>query len=172
MSVGVFSPDAFDIIISKPSLGFSHVLTGYANGTGVSLTPYADRQSPYLGVKGDFSLVRHPSKAYNLVAHLAQTSRSNDILLQLQNKLREGYDPTFEVTVIDRSSGTTTIFDKDAVMTTEAEWSVADDIGTRDWTIVLPHPQGTVGGNGTFSVADEASYNILGGTVPDTFKTK
>ena len=172
MSVGVYSPEHFDIIISKPSLGLSHVITGYATGTGVTLTPFSDRQSPYFGVKGEFSVNRHAVRAYTLVVHLAQTSRSNDIFYQLQLKLREDYDPTFEVTLVDRASGTTKMFDKDAIMTTEPDWTIADDIGTRDWTIILPHPEGSIGGNGSFSTSDANSFEQIGGTVPDSFRTK
>lgn len=173
MSVGVYSPELFDVIISKPSLGLSHVVTGYAQGSGVTLAPLSDRQSAYFSVKGEFSVNRHAVKAYTLTVHLAQTSRSNDIFLGLHNKLREYLvDPTFEVTLVDRVSGTTRMFEPNAILTTEAEWSIADEIGTRDWAIILPKPSGTVGGSGSFSVADATAFEQVGGTVPEGFRTK
>lgn len=172
MSVGVYSPEDFDIIIDEPNLNLNHVITGYAEGTGVTLTPYTNRQTEYFGVKGDPSVSRSAIKAYTLTVHLAQTSRTNDIFFLLQKRKREGYDPTFNITILDRASGITQIVDTNAFMTTEGEWTIASEIGTRDWTAILPTPEGSIGGNGRFSFADERSYTNMGGTVPEEFRPR
>lgn len=170
--VGVFSPEEFDIIISKESLGLNHVVNGFADGTMVAIRPTSERQSTYIGGKGDHSVVRRADKGYSVEITLSQTSHSNDVIFALQAALRGSIDPTFEITILDRS-GTTKWHDTSAYMTVEADWEIAaDSINGRQWTVVMPYPQGSTGGNGVFSLDDQTSLSNMGVTVPDRLRRK
>lgn len=169
MALGVYSPKAFDVTITETTNNINHVVAGFAEGTLITLSPISDRNSFYQGGKGEGSVVVSASEAYNLVIHLAQTSRSNDILFKLLHKKDYTYDPTFEIQIKDRSSGTTQFYDGNAFVSTEAEFAPGTEVATRDWTIILPKPEGSIGGNGKFGLADANAFRGLGGDIPQEF---
>lgn len=169
--VGVFSPNALNIIISKPSYNFSHRIVGYTEGTGMSLAPATDRAQVSYGMKGDTTIVLSPVTAKTLTINLQSTSHSNDILsklVEITNDVEE-YDPFFSITFSD-ASGMTLMTDNKVVCLTEGEYSFADSVEGRTWTFVLPDPNGQIGGNGKFSPQEAADYETLGGTIPEKWQ--
>lgn len=162
--VGVFSPTELNVIVSKPSRGISHRLTGFTEGTGLTLTPAADRGSAVFGMKGDTGHVISAVKAYTVDFNLMTTSHSNDIMFRLMRLGTEELDPHFTVTITD-ASGQTVMTDTNAMVLTEGDYAFADTIETRSWTVSLPTPDGRVGGNGRFDAQTQSDYEGLGGTV-------
>lgn len=163
----VFSPTSLNLIVSKPDYGLNgYIVTGFAEGTGMTLSPAADRGTASYGMKGDTGIVVSAVKAYTLELSLQSTSHSNDILYRLFKIGQEEIDPLFELSIQD-GSGQTYLIDNDAAILTEGDYSFADTIETRSWSIVLPNPEGKVGGNGRFDAVTQAAYEGLGGTVDD-----
>lgn len=170
--VGVFSPTALQMIIAKPSKGLSkHVVTGFAEGTGLTLSPAADRTTANYGMKGDTSLVVSAVKAYTLEINLQTTSHSNDILFKLLRIGTDEIDPTFTITLLD-GSGQTYLVDTQAAILTEGDYNFSDTIEARTWSFVLPNPDGIVGGNGRFSAENQAEYEGLGGTIDSRWQAE
>lgn len=163
--VGVFSPTALQMIISKPSRGLErHVVTGFAEGTGLTLSPATERTQANYGMKGDTSLVVSAVKAYTLEVNLQTTSHSNDILFKLLRIGTDQLDPLFTITLLD-GSGQTYMVDNNAAILTEGDYSFSDTIEARTWSFVLPNPDGIIGGNGSFDAQTQADYEGLGGTI-------
>lgn len=162
--VGVFSPSELTLIVSKPSKGISHSITGFTEGSSLTLSPSGDRGSAVYGMKGDSGFVVSAVKAYTCELSLMTTSHSNDILAELLRLGTEEIDPLFTVTILD-GSGQTAIVDNNAAILTEGDYAFSDTIEARSWSINLPTPEGRIGGNGRFSAATQADYEGLGGTV-------
>lgn len=167
MSCGVYSPEFVDVIIEKESAGMNHIVTGYAEGTGITVEPNADRATPSVGMKGDVSINISADNSYMLTLTLQQTSHTNDVLDRLIRQVRQDpLSPFFTLTLRD-ASGMTEITTRCGVITQEGTLTYSDTIETREWMIFLPNPSGRIGGNGNFTVDAQTAFEALGGTVPD-----
>lgn len=162
--VGVFSPSELNIIIEKPSLGITHRITGFTEGSSLTVSPATDRGSAVYGMKGDSGYVISAVKAYTCEMSLMTTSHSNDILFRLLRLGTDDLDPLFTVTIQD-GSGQTVLVDTNAGILTEGDYAFSDTIESRSWSINLPTPDGRIGGNGRFDAQTQSDYEGLGGTV-------
>lgn len=170
MSLATYSPEFTDLILSNGSMNF--IVTGYAEGTFLTLEPHAERFAPTYGAKGEPYRVRNAIKAFNLTLALSQTSHANDVLsLLLQNDI-ETLDGTFTCTLKD-SSGTTIFTDEFAYIGEEPSqaFSGGGSLENREWTIHLPSPSGLIGGNGNFSSDTQRVVENLGGTVDSQWQS-
>ncbi len=164
MSVQTFSPEFVDIIISTGDI--NHIVTGFQDGSMVTIEPATERFTPTVGAKGEEYRAHQPSRAVSATIGLSQTSHSNDILFQLLENDRDTLDGTFTMTVKD-SSGTTIYTDEFAYIQEEPSqaFSGGGTIEAREWTIRLPKPSYNIGGNGRFSVDNRNNLESIGGTV-------
>ncbi|MBG23780.1 MAG: DUF3277 domain-containing protein [Idiomarinaceae bacterium] len=162
--VGTFSPDALDVIISNDEM--THVLTGFVEGTFVSIEPFAERVTPSYGARGEAYRVMNPVSAFNMTVSLSQTSHSNDILHRLLQLDRQTFDGTFNILVKD-SSGTTLLSERCAYIGTEptVSFSGGGTLEGREWAIHLPKPQYVIGGNSRFTPDEASNYEALGGNI-------
>lgn len=163
--VGTYSPEFTDLIVSTGDA--THIVTGFAEGTFITIEPFASRFEPYYGAKGDASRAHNPVKAFNMTVTLAQTSHSNDVFSQILKNDRETLNGTFELTFKD-SSGTTILTEECSYITEEPSqaFSGGGTIESREWSITLPGPTDyTIGGNGTFDSATQSDYEGFGGEV-------
>lgn len=162
--VGTYSPDAVDVIISNDEM--NHIVTGFAEGTFISIEPHADRFTSYYGAKGDPSRVHDPVYAFNIALTLAQTSHSNDVFTHLLRRDRQTLRGTFNLTLKD-SSGTTLYNERCAYIGVEPtqSFSGGGTMESREWTIHLPNPDYVIGGNDVFSPEVQESVESLGAQV-------
>lgn len=160
-----FSPEFLDVAITTPQ--GSGVVTGYAEGTFITMSPFAERFVPVYGAQGEPYRVRNAIKAFDVTLTLAQTSHWNDIFTQLLQNDIDTLDGTFNMTVKD-SSGTTVFNDEFAYIGQEPEqaFSGGGTLESREWTIHMPSPQGyMIGGNSRFEADVQSLFEKLGGTV-------
>lgn len=162
---GTLSPKFVDVIISKEAFGLNYVIDGYAEGTGITVEPMNDRATPYVGMKGDHSIILSADESYMVTINLTQTSHTNDVLDRLLKLRRQ--DPlntTFSIMLRD-ASGTTELSDSCSYISVEGTLNYSDTIETREWQFILPKPYGQLGGNGRFTVDAQSAFEALGGTV-------
>lgn len=162
--VGTYSPEFLDVIISNDSL--NHVLTGFAEGTFVSIEPFEDRITPVYGAKGEAYRAMSGVRAFNITVTLSQTSHSNDVLTYLLQNDLESLDGTFTLTVKD-SSGTTLLVDRCSYIGQEPTqaFSGGGTIESREWVIHAVRPSYVVGGNSRFTPEEVSAVEALGQTV-------
>lgn len=160
-----YSPEFTDLIVSNDNLDFA--LTGFAEGTFISVEPVEDRMTPVYGAKGEAYRAVSAVRAFNLTVTLSQTSHSNDVLTLLLRNDRETLEGTFNLTLKD-NSGTTIFTERCAYIGQEPTQTFAGGgtIESREWTFHLPNPEGyMIGGNSRFSDEERAAVEALGGTV-------
>jgi len=164
MSLQTYSPEFSDLIISNEQI--NHIVTNYAEGTFIGIEPHSERFAPVYGAKGEAYRAHNPVKAFDLSVTLSQTSHSNDVLSALLNLDRETLEGTFTLTFKD-SSGTTIFTENSAYIGSEPSQSFAGGGGieSREWTIHLPNPSYTLGGNGRFTAGVQSDVEALGGQV-------
>lgn len=163
--VKTYSPEFTEVIISNDAIDYT--VTGFAEGTFISVEPRGDRIVPTYGAKGEAYRAVNPVNAFDMTLTLSQTSHANDVLTLLLRNDRETLDGTFTLSLID-SSGTTVFTENCAYIGMEPTQVFAGggSIETREWTIHMPNPKDyTIGGNGRFSEEGSAAVSALGGTV-------
>lgn len=171
MAVSTYSPEFTDLIISNGDI--NHVVTGFAEGTFITLSPFTERFVPVYGAKGETYRAHNPVRAFDLTVTLSQTSHSNDVLSALLKNDRRTLDGTFTITLKD-SSGTTIFTDEFAYIGQEPEqaFSGGGTIESREWTLHLPDPVDyNIGGNGRFSTETQRNVEQLGGTVDSQWQS-
>lgn len=162
--VKTYSPEFTDLVISTGAI--NHIVTNYAEGTFISISPVSERFVPVYGAKGEAYRAHNPVRAFDITLTLSQTSHSNDVLSMLLELDRQSLDGTFTLTFKD-SSGTTIFVERSAYIGQEPEQAFAGggSIESREWTIHLPSPDYNIGGNGRFAADVQSNIEALGGTV-------
>lgn len=171
--IGNYSPDDYTIVLSVPGKNFTHKITGFAEGSFLSMERLVPTSVPYQGV-GEKAVGRVKRKITSISAtiSLSQLSSSNDVLQALQ--AADAQDSTsnewvFTCTMSDLS-GTHKIFTDTAIIQAPATKNFSDAIETRDWTIHMFDSTEEGGGNMLLSAQEVASIEAAGGTVEDRWK--
>ena len=73
-AVKTYSPDRVKLVVGV------HSVTGYADGTFVSIEPLGDGITSQAGADGEVARVMSADKRVKITLTLQQTSRSNDVL--------------------------------------------------------------------------------------------
>ncbi len=159
-----YSPEFTNVVISNEAI--NHIITGYGEGTFISIEPVSERFVPVYGAKGEAYRAHNAVRAFDLTLTLSQTSHSNDVLSHLLELDRETLNGSFTLTFKD-SSGTTIFTENSAYIGQEPSQSFSGggSIETREWAIHLPSPSYRIGGNGDFSLNEQSNIEGLGGTV-------
>lgn len=163
--IGNYLPDDFTIVLSKGD--FVHKITGFADGTFVSMDRLVPTSEPYQGV-GDnaFGRVKRRVTAMNVTITLHQYSPSNSVLQQLQtaDSNTPGNEWVFNCTMKDLS-GQTVASSNNAIIAAPANASFSSTTETRDWNIYMFGSDLFIGGNTPLAPSDVAAVNALGGEV-------
>lgn len=163
--IGNYAPDSFTIILSKGS--FVHKVTGFADGSFVSMDRITPTSVPYQGV-GDnsFARVKRNVTAMNVTVTLHQYSPSNTVLQQLQlaDASVPGNDWVFNCVMKDLS-GQTVASSSNAIIEAPANATFSNATETRQWKIYMFGSDLFIGGNMLMDAADVAAMDALGGTV-------
>lgn len=163
--IGNYSPDDFTIILSKGD--FVHRISGFADGTFISMDRIIPTSTPYQGV-GSNPYVRTKRKrtAMDVAITLHQASPSNLVLQYLQNAdaATSGNEWVFNCTMRD-ISGQTVLSTNTAIIQAPANASFSSQVETREWHIYMFGSDTIIGGNMLLDSADVAAVNAVGGTV-------
>lgn len=169
--IGNYSPDDFSIILSKGD--FVHKVTGFADGTFISMERLVPTSEPYQGV-GDNSMARTKRRvtSMNVSISLHQASPSNYVLQKLQDA--DAQDPlsnewVFNCTIKDLS-GQTIMSTSNAIIMAPATADFSTTIETRDWGIFMFGSNLQLGGNMPLSEQEVASVEALGYEVDERWK--
>src|SRR5690554_1830224 len=169
--IGNYSPDDFSIILSKGD--FVHKITGFADGTFISMERIIPTSEPYQGV-GDNAFARTKRKitSMNVTISLHQASPSNLVLQKLQDA--DAADPqsnewVFNCTIKDLS-GQTVMSTANAIIMAPATAAFSTSIETRDWGIFMFGTDLQIGGNMPLSEQEVSAVEALGYSVDERWK--
>lgn len=168
--IGSYSPDDFMIVLSKGD--FVHTISGFADGTFVSMDRLQPSSIPYQGVgRAGFGRVRRRITGMNVTITLHQYSPSNTVLQQLQLADANSTDNSwvFNCTIKD-PSGMTVASSNTAIIAAPPTAAFASDTSTRDWQIYLFGSDLFIGGNIPLDDAEVAAVEAAGGEVADRWK--
>lgn len=163
--IGNYAPDDFTIVLSKGD--FVHRITGFAEGTFVSMDRIVPTSEPYQGV-GDnaFARVKRRVTAMNVTITLHQYSPSNTVLQALQTADAEvpGNEWVFNCTMKDMS-GQTIVSSSNAIIAAPANASFSSSTETRDWNIYMFGSNLVIGGNMPLADSEVQAVEAVGGEV-------
>lgn len=163
--IGNYLPDDFTIVLSKGD--FVHKITGFADGSFISMDRLVPTSEPYQGV-GDnaFGRVKRRVTAMNVTITLHQYSPSNTVLQQLQiaDSNTPGNEWVFNCTMRDLS-GQTVVSTNSAIIAAPANATFSSTTETRDWTIYMFGSDLFIGGNTPLSASEVSAVQSLGGDV-------
>lgn len=163
--IGNFAPDDFIIILSKGD--FVHRVTGFADGSFVTMERLVPTSEPYQGA-GDngFGRVKRRITGMTTTITLHQYSPSNTVLQQLQ--LADANDPgntwVFNCMIKD-PSGQTVASTSSAIIAAPPTAAFSTTTETRDWQIYMFGSDLFIGGNMLLSDAEVQAVEVAGGTV-------
>lgn len=165
-----YLPDDFTIILSKGD--FVHRITGFADGSFVTMNRIVPTSTPYQGV-GDnaFGRVKRRVTAMDVTITLHQGSPSNTVLQQLQiaDSNTPGNEWVFNCTMKDMS-GQTVASSNTAIIAAPAQADFSSEFGTRDWNIYMFGSDLFIGGNTPLAPSEVTAVEAAGGTVEDKWR--
>lgn len=165
-----YLPDDFTIILSKGD--FVHRITGFADGSFVTMNRIVPTSTPYQGV-GDnaFGRVKRRVTAMDVTITLHQGSPSNTVLQQLQiaDANTPGNKWVFNCTMKDMS-GQTVASSNTAIIAAPAQADFSSEFGTREWSIYMFGSDLFIGGNTPLAPSEVAAVEAAGGTVEDKWR--
>ena len=161
---GTYSPKKVSFVVSNEDI--NHILTGYAEDTGIEVEPNGGRADLYVDMQGTPSRVMNANRSRNVTITLSQTSVSNDILWLLAERDEEyGDDRGLFVGTLKDASGRSLYSDQNCFIVSDPSESFGSSMGTLEWVIAMPDPSAHIGGNARFSAEDQATAETLGGDI-------
>lgn len=121
-------------------------ISGYADGTFITVERSADSFSEIVGASGETSRAKSRNRLGTVTLTLAQTSPSNDYLsalVAMDEQASTGVRPF----IAKDSLGTSLFKSTTAYIKKPASAGYGKEIETREWTIVCPDLDTMVGGN-------------------------
>lgn len=169
--IGNYAPDLFTIVLSKGD--FVHTVSGFADGTFVSMNRLVPTSVPYQGVglSNSFGRVKRSVTGMTVDITLHQYSPSNTVLQQLQIADANVSDNTwvFAVTIKDLS-GQTVASSNSAIIAAPPAVEFGSDTSTRAWQIHFFGSDLFIGGNSPLDAAEVAAVEAAGGTVDQRWR--
>lgn len=164
--IGNYAPDDFTIVISKGD--FVHTVSGFADGTFVSMNRLVPSSTPYQGIgkSNSFGRVKRSVTGMTVDITLHQYSPSNTVLQQLQIADANTTDNTwvFAVTIKDMS-GQTVASSNSAIIAAPPAVEFSSETSTRAWQIHFFGSDLFIGGNMPLAPAEVAAVEAAGGSV-------
>ncbi len=123
-----------------------YIISGYADGTFVSVERNEDAYTESVGADGEVVRVRSHNRLAQLVVTLQQTSESNSVLstiAQLDERANAGVVPV----LLKEIDGDTVIASGKAWIKKFANVEYGKEVTNREWTLVLSEGEMFVGGN-------------------------
>lgn len=126
MTVNTYDPMDVNVIAEGT------ILTGFADGTFVSIEAEEESYTAHVGAKGEVTRARNANKMGKITITLSQDSPSNAYL----SRLEKGKD-TFDFSVVDQNFGTTS-GGNDCWIEKRANAEYGKEVSEREWIIVVP----------------------------------
>ena len=145
--LGTYSPENIVIVLSNSKM--SHTISGYADGTFMSITRQAPHAALYTGADLSNARVVRGNKGATVTLTLHQAGESNDVLsalLAADELSRDGSD-CFSITIKD-TIGRSMYYSPVAFLGNNPDASFGVDIETRDWQIHCVSLTQNTAGNG------------------------
>jgi hypothetical protein len=162
--LATFAPNDVAIIITQPSTGIAHQISGFSEDSIVNIEWTSPRYSLYTGADNTGTRVFNASNSAALTVALQQTSASNDVLSQLFNNDGRNSDGLFSILIKD-ASGRSIYFSDDAYIGVRPNASFSNSMTVRDWVIQAFNLDGYAGGNSILTPEDANTIETLGGTI-------
>ena len=168
--IGNYSPDDFTVVLSKGD--FVHRVTGFADGSFLSMDRLVPSSTPYAGVGFNSSgRVKRRVSSMTIDVTLHQYSPSNTVLQQLQiaDANTAGNEYVFAVTLKDLS-GQTVVSSNSAIIAAPPTAEFSSETSTRTWQLYLFGSDLYIGGNMLLAPDEVAAVEALGGVVEDKWR--
>lgn len=163
--LSTYSPSDVTVVLSQGAV--SHVVSGFAEGTFVTIERNSETFEMYTGADNTNTRIYKPNESCMVTVSLAQTSNSNDVLsaLYLNDKATRNSSGLFAMTVKD-NSGRSLFSASQAYIAVVPNAEFSDSMSTRDWVIHCPRPDYYLGGNAALDSADQST---IGGIAAQGF---
>ena len=163
--LATYSPEDVVIVITQGTV--SHVVSGYVDGTFLTITrnvPYAEL---YQGSDVSNMRILRRNKAATVTVSLHNGSNSNDVFSQLQvvDEQTANSQGLFSMQIKD-TSGRSIYHANQCFIGNYPDSTFSNGADSRDWTIVCTRLEQTIGGNALVDPSDLASIRGLGADVP------
>lgn len=162
MALSTFAPN--EVTISLIGDGWSHVVSGFAEDSIVTVDRQAETFAMYVGADNTPTRIYNANTALMLTVALAQTSESNDLFSAVYEKDRTTRQGIFTILVTD-NSGRSRYFAEEAYIGVVPNASYGNSMQTREWVIHAPASDVNLGGNSKISAGTLAALAALGVTV-------
>lgn len=159
--LGTYSPENMTIVLSNSKM--SHTVSGYADGTFLSISRQAPHATLYTGADLSNARVVRGNKGATVSLTLHQAGESNDILsalLAADETSRDGSD-CFSVTIVD-TIGRSKYYSPVAFLGNNPDASFGVDIEAREWQIHCVSLTQVTAGNGKLTPDGVSTLESLG----------
>ncbi len=110
-------------------------ITGYADGTFISIVPNAEGFTRIVGADGEVAFAKSNDNTYNITLTLLQTSTSNTVLSGLLTADIEANGGAFPISITDLQ-GNSLFFSPVARSQQAPDTEYSKEVGERAWTII------------------------------------
>lgn len=111
------------------------IITGYAEGTFISVEPNEDRITPYEGADGEISVAFRGAETATMTLTLARTSPSVPYLNELARKRADA--GMFSVAVTDLNSNGTSVSSESCVLMSAPTFEYSQEVNELEYTIYM-----------------------------------
>lgn len=135
-----FDPTQVNLVIA------GQLITGYMDGTFIQVSRDEDTWLPITGADGRVARARNANRMGRITVTLMHTSPSNDVLSALHNQDYLTGVPPGAVLLSD-GLGRTVLGGDDAFILKPADVEFDKQVTGRQWTLMVPRLDGTIGGS-------------------------
>lgn len=166
MNLGTFSPEDVIIVISHPD--FTHIVSGYADGTFVNVERNLESSTLYQGADNSGGRILRSNKAGTITLTLHQFSSSNDVLSEIYRNDIEARDNSylFNISIID-ATGRSAFYARQCFISNLPSTGFGNDVETRDWMLQAVELDQYIGGNAVLPPDVVNTIQALGGTIAE-----
>ena len=164
LNLGTFAPEDVVIVISHPQ--FTHIVSGYADGTFVNVERNMESSTLYQGADNSGGRILRSNKSGTITLTLHQFSATNDVLSEVYRNDIEARDNTWllNITIID-GSGRSAFYARQAFIGNLPSTGFGNEIENRDWVLQAVELNQYIGGNAVLPPDVVATIESLGGTI-------
>lgn len=164
IQIGNYSPESIVATISKGDLVWT--LTGFADGTFLTIERMVPSSEPYIGADLSGGRVKRKNRSATATFTLHQYSETNKVLQDLQraDENDDGNTWVFNFGVKD-ASGQSLFFSSQTVINSPPSVAYSTTTETRDWSFFMFNCDFNVGGNTPLDPAAVAAVEAVGGNV-------
>lgn len=168
--VGTYVPSQLTIVISHTATGQSFALGGYGSDTIVSIERPTNAWESTIGADGYHERVHSLDKTIRATVTLLQTSEFNDFMnaVALYDEQDLRGNGLFTCTIADKS-GRSAAYSDQAYVVQPSTYEFGTTSSTRDWMIVLPYADQTIGGNVKFTTELADKLAALGVNIDNSW---